>query len=349
MALPAGAATPGPARSLTPPVSPSPDPGHNTSGKSLKDSILPAVKKGGFDMGQDWILWCSSVIKVGDTYHMFASRWPAQGGIGAWTTQSECVRATSKDLLGPYTFQEVVLRKRPAPAWDKSRVHNVKIVRVPAQPGAGGGETPGAGGKDKFVLFYINTANETGYAEADSVTGPWTRCAAPVIHFSNPAPFVLPDNRVYVFGRYNPSGSPMGTAAIAGSYQGPYQLVASANTNLLTNGATLEDPTIWWAGNQYHVVATDIGAKATGVGKAGVEYRSQDGIHYDLVSKDIVFDKTVTYDDGTRETFKRRERPFVYCNEKHEVIALFTACIVDNDHGPSRVVVNPVERYYPSP
>ena len=158
MALPAGAATPGSATAgratpLTPPVSPAPDPGHNTSQKSLKDSILPAVKKGGFDMGKDWILWCSSVIKVGDT---------------------------------------------------------------------------------------------------------------PVIHFSNPALFVLPDNRVYVFGRYNPSSNPMGTAAIAGSYQGPYQLVASANTNLLTNGATLEDPTIWWAGNQYNVVATDIGAKATG-------------------------------------------------------------------------------------
>ncbi len=208
---------------------------------------------------------------------------------------------------------------------------------------------PGAAEKEKFVLFYINTANETGYAEAESVTGPWTRCEAPVIHFSNPAPFVLPDNRVYVFGRYNPSGSPMGTAAIAGSYQGPYQLVASANTNLLTNGATLEDPTIWWAGNQYHVLATDIGAKATGVGKAGVEYRSQDGIHYDLVSKDIVFNKTVTYDDGTRETFKRRERPFVYCNEKNEAIALFTACIEDTSKGPSRVVVNPVDRYYPSP
>jgi hypothetical protein len=45
--------------------------------RSLKDCLLPAPKNGGFAM-DGYILWCSSVIKVGDTYHMFASRWPAQ-------------------------------------------------------------------------------------------------------------------------------------------------------------------------------------------------------------------------------------------------------------------------------
>jgi len=76
--------------------------------KSLKDSLLPAVKNGGFAM-DDYIIWCASVIKVGDTYHMFASRWPAQYGLAGWTSHSECVRATSTNLFGPYTFQEVVL------------------------------------------------------------------------------------------------------------------------------------------------------------------------------------------------------------------------------------------------
>jgi hypothetical protein len=71
---------------------------------------------------------------------------------------SECVRATSKDLLGPYEFAEVVLQKRPD-NWDNSRVHNVKIVKA----------------GEKFVLYYINSANQTGYAVADAVTGPWKR------------------------------------------------------------------------------------------------------------------------------------------------------------------------------
>src|SRR5215469_1892305 len=79
---------------------------------SFKDCLLPAPKHGGFAM-DDYFLWCSSVIKVGGTYHMFASRWPAQYGMGGWTKYSECVRATSTNLYGPYKFQEVVLQKRP--------------------------------------------------------------------------------------------------------------------------------------------------------------------------------------------------------------------------------------------
>ncbi len=58
-----------------------------------------------------------------------------------------------------------------------------------------------------------------------------------------------------------------------------------------------------------------------------------------------VFTKTVPYDDGTSETFKRRERPFVYTNEKGEVIALFTACMPKDEH--ARMVVQPVKNYYP--
>ena len=86
------------------------------------------------------------------------------------------MRATSTNLFGPYQFQEVVLQKRPD-QWDNSRVHNVKIVKA----------------GDKYVIFYINSANETGYAVSDSITGPWTRTDAPVIHASNPAPLVRAD------------------------------------------------------------------------------------------------------------------------------------------------------------
>src|ERR1700743_2268344 len=97
------------------------------TGRSLADSIKPGPKDAGFAM-ENYFLWCSSVIKVDDTYHMFASRWPVtEKGMGAWTSASECVRATSKNLLGPYTFQEIVLQKR-RDQWDNSRVHNVKVV-----------------------------------------------------------------------------------------------------------------------------------------------------------------------------------------------------------------------------
>jgi len=295
--------------------------------RSLKDSLQPAIKTGGFNL-PGHILWCSSVIKVGDTYHMFASEWPAQFGLGGWTSHSECVRATSTNLFGPYTFREVVLQKRTN-NWDNSRVHNVKIVKAGS----------------KFVLYYINSANQTGLAFADSVTGPWTRLDKPVIKASNPAILVRPDDSIYVFCRLRDSARVnRGIAFTAPDFHGPYTVLASGD-NLLPNNAELEDPTIWWAHDQYNILLNDWKGKATGIGKAGAQYFSKDGIHYTLMSRDPVFTKTVTYDDGTTETFSRRERPFIYVNEKGEALALFTACLV-NEH-ESRVVVQPINHYVP--
>jgi hypothetical protein len=299
----------------------------NPAGRTLKDSLRPAVKNGGFAMA-DQIIWCSSVIKIGDTYHMFASRWPAQYGLGGWTKYSECVRAESKALLGPYEFKEVVLQKRPD-NWDNSRIHNVKIVRA----------------GEKFVLYHINSANQTGYAVADAVTGPWKRLDQPVMKVSNPAILVRPDNSIYVFGRLKVDDVNRGIAFTAPTYEGPYTLLEDGR-NLLPDDCELEDPTIWWANNQYNVLLNDWKGKATGTVKAGAQYFSKDGVKYELMSKEPVFTKTVQFDDGTSETFSRRERPFVYVNEKGEALALFTACLPKD--GPARVVVQPVERYLPS-
>lgn len=295
--------------------------------RSLKDCLQPAVKNGGFAMdGQ--ILWCPSVIKVGDTYHLFASRWPAQYGLSGWTRYSECVRATSQSLLGPYAFAEVVLQKRPD-KWDNTRIHNVKITKAGSQ----------------YVLYHIDTANETGYAVAEAITGPWTRLDKPVMKVSNPAVLVRPDQSIYVFGRLKDSAQVnRGIAFTAPSYQGPYTVVHNGD-NLLPDGGELEDPTIWWANNQYNVLLNDWKGKATGISKAGAQYYSRDGIQYHLMSKEPVFTKTVVFDDGSTETFSRRERPFIYADQKGEVLALFTACLPKE--GPARIVVQPVDRYYP--
>jgi hypothetical protein len=295
--------------------------------RSLVDALQPAVKHGGFAM-DGYILWCASVIKVGDTYHMFASRWPGQYGMSGWTKYSECVRATSKQLTGPYTFQEVVLQKR-ADAWDNSRVHNVKIVRA----------------SGKYVLYYINSANQTGYAVADEITGPWQRIDAPVIKASNPAILVRPDQSVYVFCRLrDASDVNRGVAFTAPAYTGPYKVVANGD-NLLPNGGELEDPTIWWAHGQYNIVLNDWKGHATGMSKGGAQYYSKDGVHYTLMSSTPVFTKNIAYDDGTTETVLRRERPFIYVNEQGEAVALFTACL--RDPHSSVVIVQPIDRYVP--
>ncbi len=295
--------------------------------RSFKDVLKPAIKNGGFRMdGQ--ILWCPSVIKVGEVYHLFASRWPAEHGLAGWTKYSECVRATATNLLGPDTFQEVVLQKRTN-HWDNTRVHNIKIVKA----------------GEKFVLYHIDSANETGFAVADAITGLWQRQDKIAMRVSNPAILVRPDQSIYVFGRLKDAAQVnRGIAFTAPNYSGPYALVANGD-NLLPNNAELEDPTIWWANGQYNVLLNDWKGKATGIGKAGAQYFSKDGVHYTLMSCEPVFTKTVVYDDGSSETFSRRERPFVFTNEKEEVIALFTACLPPD--GPARIVVQPVDRYVP--
>ncbi|MGN6370865.1 MAG: glycoside hydrolase family protein [Phycisphaerae bacterium] len=304
-----------------------------STGPSMKDSILPTPKNAGFSM-PDYYLWCSSVIKVGDTYHMFASRWPKDKQMAGWVSESECVHATSPTLLGPYTFQEVVLQKRPD-AWDARRVHNVKIVQT-------------HGDHPTYVIFYIAGVNDTGYAYADSVNGPWTRSDHAVIPASNPAILIRPDNSVYAFCRLRDKQKVnRGVAFTAPTFEGPYTAIQNGD-NLLPNNAQLEDPCIWWANDQYNILLNDWNSRATGIFKAGAQYFSKDGIHYTLVSHEPVFTKTVEFDDGSSETFARRERPFVYVNDKGEAEAIFTACLPRNNSAPSRIIAQPVNNYVPT-
>ena len=231
------------------------------SAQTLKDALQPAVKKGGFKM-EGFILWCPSVIKVGNTYHMFASRWPEQYGLGGWTKYSEIVRATSDNLYGPYTFQEVVLQKREG-FWDNDRAHNPKIVKS--------GNT--------FVLYYISSANETGYAYSNAITGPWKRVDSVAMPFSNPAPLVKKDGSVYVFGRKSINNIRIAQGYTAPAFNAPYSIL-NEGKNLLPGMNQLEDPTIWWASGQYNVILSDFGGEATGVKKNGAQYYSTDGIQY---------------------------------------------------------------------
>ena len=298
--------------------------------QTMKDALKPAIKNGGFKR-EGYILWCPTVIKVGNTYHMFASSWPEQYGLGGWTKYSEIIRATSNNLLGPYTFQEVIIQKREG-HWDNDRAHNPKIVKA----------------GNKYVLYYISSANETGYAYADNITGPWTRIDSVAMPFSNPAPLVKKDGSVYVFGRKAIGKLRIAQAYEAKAFNSNYKLV-SDKFNLLPDSNQIEDPTIWWASGQYNVILSDFNGDATGTKKAGAQYESTDGVHYDLVSKEPVYTKTVAYDNGSSITFRRRERPFVYTDESGKVTAFFTACLVQDENGKERswIEAQPVNNYVP--
>ena len=91
----------------------------------LKAKLGHPVRNGGFAR-KGFNLWDPSIIKVGDTYHMFASCWTSED-FNAWKT-SFIVRGTSKNLLGPYSFAGEVFRPRPGDFFDSEGCHNPKIA-----------------------------------------------------------------------------------------------------------------------------------------------------------------------------------------------------------------------------
>jgi hypothetical protein len=73
----------------------------------LKAKLAAPLRDGGFRR-EGFHLWDPSIIKVGDTYHMFASCRPSEN-FNLWKS-SYIVRAASKNLLGPYSFAGEVFR-----------------------------------------------------------------------------------------------------------------------------------------------------------------------------------------------------------------------------------------------
>src|SRR5271170_98149 len=90
------------------------EPPANSSVGIGPDAFGPVAKGTGFAI-DGYFVWCGSVIKVGDAYEMFASRWPTNTKFpDGYRQHSEIVRAEAPRPEGPYVFQEVVIGKRAA-------------------------------------------------------------------------------------------------------------------------------------------------------------------------------------------------------------------------------------------
>ena len=171
------------------------EPPANSSAGIEPNAFAPVAKGTGFAM-DGYFVWCGSVIKVGDIYEMFASRWPTSTKFPEATGRhSEIVRAEASRPEGPYVFKEVVIGKRAAGKWDSAMAHNPAIYKV--------------GGT--FVLFYIgsdvgSSHRQIGIATAPSVAGPWTRRDKPLdlgvaSDANNPAAWFEPDGSVKLVWR----------------------------------------------------------------------------------------------------------------------------------------------------
>jgi len=301
----------------------------------LKDALQPVPESAIFKM-EGYYLWDPSLIKVGDTYHLFCSRWPKDKEMIGWQ-KSHVVRATSKSLFGPYQFQEVVLHPSNHP-WATQGIHNPKITRV----------------GNKYLLYHLGIPQwKTGFAFADSIQGPWTPVPHPVIGTNNPALLIRPDGSAYAVGKFKPKVTRDGRwdanmqAFEATNYNGPYKLLQDT-LNRLPGNFELEDPTIWWANKQYNVICTDWEAKVTGVQKSVIYYTSKDGINYELYSQIPAWSQTepVPMQNGKSLNVKGIERPQVYVNDKGKLVALL-ASIYPAEGGPTYIIIRPVKNFVP--
>lgn len=187
-------------------------------GQNIVFDFEKVPKESGFKMDGYWI-WGGSMIKVGSTYHLFASRWKKTGPFPeGYRLNSEIVRATSKSPLGPFLFEEVVIGERNRSFWDSNMTHNPTIQRI----------------GDEFVLFYIGSDFTTysenskmlirriGYASSKSITGPWKRSEKPLINSESNNPAILIDgSKVKLFYRDENLKVFLAEADI---YKGPYEI-----------------------------------------------------------------------------------------------------------------------------
>ena len=307
----------------------------------LKAKLGLPLRNGGFAR-KGFNLWDPSIIKVGDTYHMFASCWTSDN-FNAWKT-SFIVRGTSKTLLGPYTFAGEVFRPRPGDFFDSEGCHNPKITFH----------------NGKYYLYYLGIpAWKSGVAVSDSVEGPWERQKDWCIPANNPALWIHPDGSVYGVGKVkveNPKfpGSKKFDELLhyihafrSPSIFGPYTMLHKGKDNALPNNYQNEDPCLWHDGTRYHMLLTDLHGLASGLHKSFVYYTSRDGISYELVSKEPLFSNQipVRFEDGSETKFLRIERPNVFLDEEGAVIAVLAACSPEKQTEGARILVFPVDRF----
>jgi hypothetical protein len=203
----------------------------------------PAPVGGAYGFSPNVTSWGGVPVLVGDTYHLLNTEIVNHCGLCNWGQNSRVIHATSKDLLGPYTFQNEAL-----PLWS----HNPHII------------VDHSSGSPVYLLFHIGEANggvtpavcnkvarKEGISRrsplasgvlhtATNPAGPWTPQSPPGLGgCNNPAPYVWPNGTVYLI--CSQGGTNIWTAA---NWKGPWkggELVYTGNA-----GAGIwEDPFIW--------------------------------------------------------------------------------------------------------
>lgn len=268
---------------------------------SFFERIQPVPVESGFKM-DDYFVWGGSMIKADGQYHLFAARWKKNNAFPAdYRHDSEIVRASSDNPLGPFTFQEVVIGERDSSYWDSNMAHNPTIHQT---------------NDGLYVLFYIGSDFTTyreetdyllrtvGYATSSSISGPWERSPKPVIEVESNNPAALfEDDGVKLLYRDAPLRVFL---AEADNFRGPYKLV---NDNVWPEHK-IEDFYFFKVFDQYHFICEDNVGGISGHVRWGVDLVSDNGIdQWQKADSVVVYDHELKYDNGSSLHCTRRERP----------------------------------------
>ena len=291
--------------------------------------------------------WDPSMIKRGDTYHLFYSRWKTVPGqvnnLAHWMTTSEIVHATSKNLLGPYTnVENPALSAKDNHGW---WLHNPKITP----------QYNSDGSIKRYVLYFINVKKGaiagTSWLYSDDLTpGSWygkRETFGKDAPFNNPAILFYPDGSAYGLSKSNDPAYP-DTRRHLFAYRTkdvtahPEDSKKRWGQPLPNNRGTLnqlpgdvdhEDACVWEVNGQYHAIMTDMSGRATGGKKKASMHWFTDaksGTNYRLHS-DVPLAHAgtpVEFDDGISRNYYRMERPNVYVNpETGAVEAFMLSCV----------------------
>jgi len=318
---------------------------------------------------EGYTIWGSSVIKGDDNkYHMFAASWPNRYPMSNWATDATIVHAVADSAEGVFRLLSEALPPRGEGFWDGNSTYNPTIQKhkdtyILFYTGSNFTYT-----NDNKKNNYEALANKRiGIATSKSLYGPWKRYNKPILEpqkgewdaiiTSNAAPFVEEDGSVMLVykswtvhaNEYYTSHKPgevnqlLGIAH-ANHYLGKYKRLSErhifSHVEIPFNS---EDPYLWKQDGKYHFLAKifEEGRHLLGEAGAGNYASSIDGIHWEMDTTGIAYSRSITFSDGTTETFKRLERPQLLIQDGKPT-HIFFAALYNNDTNEAHSLCIPI-------
>ena len=301
----------------------------------------------------DYYIWDSSVIRVGDEYHMFASRWKKEFGFGGhWLFNSEIAHFVADAPDGEFKFRNVVLPRRGRQYFDGMNTHNTCIkywngkYYLYYMGTTYGGEIP-VGNAPINECYTVETWNRKriGLAVADDINGEFVRRDEPLLlprdcsHWdctvtTNPTVAIMPDGKTYmVYKSRRAYGATLQLGvAVADKPDGEFtRLTEGPILQTGDENKHIEDPYLWYDAKRkkFCLIAKDDlknGSEGiTGEWGAGFYAESDDCIHFEIPENPKVYSRNVVWTDGRKTTQCNLERPSLLFDENGEPIYLYCA------------------------